>query len=94
MIRKLQLVCALAIATGLAGCSSFKNPFNGNDDTVLPGDREEVLPPEQQTARDPLVTGKVAGEPGAGAIKENCAPDDLNCLPPVDQEAGPLEEAQ
>ena len=101
MTQNMRFVLAVALAMGLAGCSSIKNPFSGNDDTVLPGDREDILPSEQQTARDPLVTGQGpdtevagAGTTGTAGTKENCAQDDLSCLPSVDQEAGPADAPQ
>jgi hypothetical protein len=71
------VVCAGLV---LSGCTSIKRMTGQVDDTVLPGTREDVLPPEQQTRRDPAVMGKKAAT-------GECAPDDVNCLPPVDQEA-------
>jgi hypothetical protein len=91
---KTMLMCA-AVAGLLTGCSGFKNPFGGNDDTVLPGEREEVLPPEQQTARDPVVTGDQPAEPvdastasTAGPITDCDPSSDPDCVQPIDQEAG------
>ena len=44
----------------LAGCSTLKRATGQIDDSVLPGQRQEVLPPDQQQSRDPLVTGQPA----------------------------------
>ncbi len=44
----------------LAGCSSMKRMTGQIDDTVLPGQRQEILPPDQQQARDPSITGQPA----------------------------------
>jgi hypothetical protein len=81
---------ALIIAASmLSGCTAAKNLFKGNDDTVLPGQRENVLPPEQQTARDPVVTGD---QSQTAAIP--CDPATADCSAPIDQEAGPTTEGQ
>lgn len=85
------IMCA-SLAGLLAGCSSLKNPFGGNDDTVLPGEREQILPPEQQTARDPVVTGDQPADP-ADTVQTrpitDCDPSsDPDCVQPIDQEAG------
>ncbi len=66
-----------------------KNLFGGNDNTVLPGQRENVLPPEQQTARDPVVTGDQAQSTATG--NQPCDPAAADCSAPIDQEAGPTE---
>ncbi len=46
------------LALTLGGCSTFKELTGSNDNSVLPGQREDVLPPDQQTARDPVITGE------------------------------------
>ena len=61
MKQFLVLVSVLAMV-GLGGCSSIKKLTGQTNDTVLPGQREDVLSPDQQTARDPEVTRK-KGEP-------------------------------
>lgn len=70
------VVCAGLV---LSGCTSIKRMTGQVDDTVLPGTREDILPPDQQTRRDPAVMG----QKGSAA----CAPDDPSCAPPVDQDA-------
>ncbi len=95
-----RLVLVVAVAAALQGCTSVKNIFGGNDDRVLPGDRENVLPPDQQTARDPLITGQqnpdfpqdATTPPADQPITDgDCKLNDPNCVPPVDQEAGPAD---
>ena len=44
----------------LAGCATLKRATGQIDDTVLPGQRQEILPPDQQQARDPSITGQPA----------------------------------
>ncbi len=53
-----HLVAVLVLAVALSGCTTLKKLTGKTDDTVLPGQREEILPPDQQTARDPVVTGQ------------------------------------
>lgn len=77
LVKFAFLVC---IAAGLAGgCATVKRATGQLDDSVLPGQRENVLPPEQQTARDPGVTGKKADTLDGGA--GNCLPEEPNCIP-------------
>ena len=69
----------------LAGCASVKRATGQLDDSVLPGERENVLPPEQQTARDPGVTGKrstdsLSGDDSLQSQQSNCLPDEPNCI--------------
>ncbi|HMT14655.1 MAG TPA: hypothetical protein PKE19_07875 [Aestuariivirga sp.] len=80
MTMRARWAVLLCLGLVLSGCTSLKRMTGQVDDTVLPGTREDVLPPEQQTRRDPAVTGD---KPATG----ECVPDDVNCLPPVDQEA-------
>ena len=72
-----------ALATSLMACSMVKKFTGQRDDSILPGTREEVLPPEAQTARDPDVTGKKKAE---------CKPDDIECIAPVDQESPGIDQ--
>jgi hypothetical protein len=72
------------LATSLMACSTVKKLTGQNDDSVLPGTREDILPPEAQTARDPVVTGEQK--------KAECNPDDIECIAPVDQEAPGVDQ--
>lgn len=56
--RHLTLTLMLAAAIAMPGCTTFKKITGQTNDTVLPGPRENILPPDQSTARDPAVTGK------------------------------------
>jgi hypothetical protein len=80
-MKKISIILLLA-ALGLSasGCTSMKRLTGQMDDSTLPGQREDILPPDAQTAKDPEVEGKKKS-----AYK--CAPDDLNCVAPVDQES-------
>jgi hypothetical protein len=79
----------VVLAAGLlAGCSSFKRLTGQTDNTVLPGERENILPPDQQVNPKPENTGAdaAAGQPAQAnpcdpAVDSNCSSD------VVDQEA-------
>ena len=59
------LVAALA-TTLMAGCTAMKRATGQIDSTTLPGQREDILPPDQQQARDPAITGQpLPGAPNA-----------------------------
>lgn len=78
MNRRIVLVAASVLAMSVAGCSTVKRATGQLDDSVLPGQRENVLPPDQQTARDPNVAGgRAAPQPDVAA---QCAPDEPNCV--------------
>jgi hypothetical protein len=59
-MRQLVFIISVAAIVGLGGCASIKRMTGQINDTVLPGQREDVLAPDQQTARDPVVTGQQA----------------------------------
>ena len=77
------LLLAAALAVSLMACSAVKKLTGQRDDSILPGTREEILPPEAQTARDPVVTGEKKAE---------CKPNDPKCVPPVDQESPSIDQ--
>lgn len=54
----MKQILVLTVLVALTGCTSFKKITGQTNDTVLPGQREEVLDRTQQTARDPAVTRK------------------------------------
>jgi hypothetical protein len=78
-MKKLSTLLLLAaLVVSVLGCTTIKKMTGQMDDTVLPGQREDILPPDAQTAKDPAVNGKTP---------DKCAKDDLNCVAPVDQES-------
>ena len=64
MINK-PVLLILFLSLSLAGCTTLKKVTGQTNDTILPGNREDVLPPDQQTARDPAVTGNQPAPGGA-----------------------------
>ncbi len=84
MKKRSTVLLALLLATSLTGCSTVKKFTGQQDNSVLPGNREEILPPDQQTAQDPDVTGKKTAP---------CSPDDASCAtPPGDQETPEIDQ--
>lgn len=70
MMQRRSLIALLFVSVALAGCGTLKKFTGQRDDTVLPGERENVLPPEQQRNKSP------------GADKELAACDpavDVDC---------------
>jgi hypothetical protein len=84
-MKKLPAIVVMALlATSLMGCSTVKKFTGEQDDSILPGAREEILPPDQQTARDPEVMGKKAVP---------CNPDDIDCIVPSnDQDISEIDQ--
>jgi hypothetical protein len=75
-------VCLMAALT-VAGCSSLKKLTGQTNDTVLPGQREEVIPPDQMTAKDPIVAGQNQSQtqvPDAAPVV-SCDPKKKLCPP-------------
>jgi hypothetical protein len=85
-MKTLRIALALALATSvLAGCGTLKKFTGQRDDTILPGEREDILPADQQVNPKPGKKGDVAA----------CDPAvDVNCPTGVDQEAPAPEDLQ
>jgi hypothetical protein len=83
-MKHIAWAALLSLAIAISGCASIKKLTGQRDDSVLPGQREDVLPPEKQVAQDPKVRGK---QPAASTQAE-CLPDDVNCVSqePVQQD--------
>ncbi len=78
-MRKIAMISLLVVvAISASGCSTIKRMTGQRDDSVLPGQREEILPPDQQVSQDPKVTGKKQAA---------CDPKTSVCAEPVDQES-------
>jgi uncharacterized protein YceK len=83
-MRRAQIILVLMMSASLlAGCSSFKKLTGQRNDTVLPGQREDILPEDQQRNPKPGKKGELSADVPA------CDPAvDVNCETGVDQEAG------
>lgn len=79
MLKRLVLLGGLAAA--LAGCSTFNNLTGQNDNTVLPGSREEAIPGRAQF---PGPDDTISPQPSSAS---SCAQGDPSC-PPADGSSG------
>jgi hypothetical protein len=85
MKMKFATIFLLACAVSVTGCSAVRKFTKKNDNTVLSGERKDILSPEQYKVEDATVSG--GGETTSDA--KPCNPDvDPECAPSVDQEAG------
>jgi len=72
MVLTKKLIIIAMASSLLAGCTGVKRMTGQIDDTKLPGQREEILPPDMQQARDPAVTGQpLPQDPNAMAPMPN-----------------------
>ena len=83
MTRAGKLLFAISAVALLTGCSSVNNLLGKNDNTVLPGQREDAIPgrtkfPEKQD----VAVGSAGGASTAVSSETYCAPDDPACKPP------------
>jgi hypothetical protein len=96
-MKHITLALMLTSLLCLPACTMLKKISGQTDDTVLPGTRENVLPPDQQMARDPNVVKKaskpcnpkVAICPPADAAQDLAPENDL--LP---EDASPTDVTQ
>ena len=89
MMRALpRLLVALLVATSLlGGCSTFKKFTGQRNDTVLPGQREDILSPDQQVIQDP----NVASSKKAGKLKVPCDPT-IDICPDTPDTSGTIDQ--
>ncbi|MDE2447283.1 MAG: hypothetical protein KGO94_13995 [Alphaproteobacteria bacterium] len=85
-MKAISCAALVLLALSVAGCSTLKKVTGQTDDTVLAGKREEVIPPDQMTAKDPMVMGQGQSQDLAQTQTQTQAP------PPVDTQitAAPL----
>jgi hypothetical protein len=70
MMQRRALVALMIVTTVLAACGTLKKFTGQRNDTILPGERENVLPPEQQRNK----------RPGADKLQTPCDPAvDVDC---------------
>ena len=85
MMKRRSLLVLLVAGIALAGCGSLKKFTGQRDDTVLPGEREDVLTPEQQRNK----------RPGADKDVAACDPAvDVDCNPPAAPDSIATEDLQ
>jgi hypothetical protein len=82
-----RVACAcLVAATLLSGCGTFKKLTGKRDDTVLPGQREDVLPADQQRLPRPGKDAANADSFCDPTVDATCA-QQPDADPSIDQEA-------
>ncbi len=87
-----SLIAAFVAASLLGGCSTLKKFTGQRDDKILPGERENILPPDQQVNND--IAAKDANNADAGVETSPDASIDTNidtpapCDPKVEVCAG------
>lgn len=79
-MKPISLFAILAVAISISGCSKLSRLTGSTDDTVLPGNREQIISPDQMTAKDPIVSGQ--GQTQTTAPTLPCDPKKKLC-PPV-----------
>jgi hypothetical protein len=85
--KSVLILCVLTLS--LVGCTSLKKVTGQTNDTILPGAREDVLPPDQTTARDPSITGGQPA-PGTGIQQQTLAQPGMGEPPLATQPGAPL----
>ncbi len=95
MVRTKTVMIIVLSALLVTGCSQLKRLTGQRDDTVLPGERETVLPPAQTKINNPDVTrkqGSDAATPDANVPNDLAAPCDpeidSTCTPPANTGTG------
>jgi PBP1b-binding outer membrane lipoprotein LpoB len=87
MTKHFSIVVLVAVAVAVSGCSAVRKFTKKNDNTVLPGERSEILSPEQYKVDDATVSGGQQAD--QAAPEKACDPaTDANCSDAIDQEAG------
>ncbi len=85
MMQRRAFLVMLALTPALTGCGTLKKFTGQRNDTILPGERENVLPEEQQ--RNQRTGPSTTGAP--------CDPTvDINCTPSKSNDAAAPEEPQ
>lgn len=93
-MNRRSLVSLLAVSAALGGCSTFKKLTGKKDDTVLPGQREDILPPDQYTSKsedlNPPADGGAAPAPAPAPAQQQAAPPAATaCDPETDPDCAP-----
>ena len=79
-----------AAALALAGCSKLKKLTGQSNDTVLPGQREDILSPDQHTAKSEDTTKKSEPtEQPPPTVAKTGTKNGKVCNPEVDPDCGP-----
>ncbi|MFO1033519.1 MAG: hypothetical protein U1E15_05370 [Hyphomicrobiales bacterium] len=81
-MKRRSFLFLLPAAAALAGCSGLKKLTKKNDSTVLPGQREDILTPDQYKLKDPSIGAKQNAPDAGGAAPVACDPQtNPSCAP-------------
>jgi hypothetical protein len=76
----------IALSGLLGGCSTFKKLTGQRNDTVLPGEREEILSPDNYTAKNEDLNAPPAEGAEPPPAAKTAPPAGQTCNPEVDPE--------
>ena len=83
-MKLVSCVAICLVALSITGCTKLSRITGTTDDTVLPGNREQIISPDQMTAKDPIITGKSQADSSVTPSvpcdpkKTICPPDSVN----------------
>ncbi len=84
-MKPFTIAALIFLAISIGGCSGLKRLTGSTNDTVLPGNREEIIPDDQKSAKDPTLSGQGQSQAEAPAVpavpcdpkKKICPPDSV-----------------
>jgi hypothetical protein len=99
-MKRRAFLMLIPLAAGLGGCSKLKRLTGQTNNTVLPGEREDILPPDQHTAKKEDAAGEPGLDPGSEPLEQ--APPSATktgskpktggvCNPEVDPDCAPAD---
>lgn len=91
-MQRRAFLALIPVAAVLGGCNKLKKLTGQTNDTVLPGQREDILPPDQHTAKKEDVTA----DPSLEQPIEQAPPPAAKtkggvCNPEVDPDCAPAD---
>lgn len=94
-MQRRTFLALVPVAAVLGGCSKLKKLTGQTNDTVLPGQREDILPPDQHKAQKEDIDADPAAEPpvqqtppATTTIKKS---SDGVCDPEADPDCAPAD---
>jgi len=80
-----QALAIALLATALASCGAIDRLTGQNDNTVLPGAREEAIPGQASFPTEPAGGQTAAADPAQPQAETAAAPEDQPAACPVDE---------
>ncbi len=93
-MNRRSLIALLAASAALGGCSTFKKLTGKSNDTVLPGQREDILTPDQYTAKSEDLNPPADGSapppaPAPAPAQQQTTQPAAQCDPTIDPDCVP-----